>query len=549
MSQPSASPLLSLPEELQLGILEHIITRTDLKALCLTSKALRFHAIPRLYERIDIRLWSSHDTDRFLQCDVAWAGNHLRHTRELVVEDERITEEIESVHTGPIKLPQSYPHSEEKQYPPEDRDDFLYEILQMFPDHVLHRFCFLSRRHLNPLLNGHLCSYQNAIQDLQMSLHAEPSQPEHLPQLFYGSKSLDLYIIEHWNIDLLLHNIMFIGHSLQQLSLSTERSQDLPRQITESVLKGNVTQHTPNLKQLKLSGMEIGNLFHPLSQFVNFPALTHIELSACHRVDQFLTDLGNSAQEDGLCLENIAVDVVSPPSDEQQSLDSCFKKIFKACRSIRSLHVGFDVCPEPPQIIMDQILSKGRDLRLLSLHSSMGVNVFAEDDLDKICSVCPNLQQLGYEIEEVALIVLKSDSSYKQFIEAVRHLRELRLLHVRIPDIGHLGRLGTNSANMRVLDMQMQRAANQIFGDLHRGQDYKLDALVIGHLTTLGEPDEERLPQYCFIKGQQTDSLNRTVAVGVPVTRVMLRRTHPYTDILDLDPGVSVWEHWVGRAM
>lgn len=98
--------------------------------------------------------------------------------------------------------------------------------------------------------------------------------------------------------------------------------------------------------------------------------------------------------------------------------------------------------------------------------------------------------------------------------------------------------------------MQLQRAANKIFGDVHRGQDFKLDALVFGHLTWLDQQQVEiPIPQHCFVRGQQTDSLNRTVPVGIPVTRTMLRRTHPYTDILVLDPVDFVWEHWAGRAM
>ncbi|CAN9140689.1 unnamed protein product [Alternaria alternata] len=84
----------------------------------------------------------------------------------------------------------------------------------------------------------------------------------------------------------------------------------------------------------------------------------------------------------------------------------------------------------------------------------------------------------------------------------------------------------------------------------------KLDALVIGHLATVEAiiTDAEfviPLPQQCFVKGEQRDILGRTVAVGVPVTRMMLRATQPYTDILDIDHPRThdAYDAWAGKAM
>lgn len=138
---------------------------------------------------------------------------------------------------------------------------------------------------------------------------------------------------------------------------------------------------------------------------------------------------------------------------------------------------------------------------------------------------------------------------------SIRRLRKLRLLHLRVMASDYLGVLGSEpntDRNLEYLSMQMQKAANMIFADVHQGQAFKLDGLVIGHLTRfedLREMSTVCLPQFCFVKGQQTDSLNRTVVVGVPVTRAMLRRTHPYTDILDYEPEAAVWENWLGSAV
>jgi hypothetical protein len=103
------------------------------------------------------------------------------------------------------------------------------------------------------------------------------------------------------------------------------------------------------------------------------------------------------------------------------------------------------------------------------------------------------------------------------------------------------------------LSRQMQRFANLMLAELYRDSDFKLDALVIGHLGPKrgvdDEDDRHYLPQFCFVKGEQRDILNRMATVAVPVTRAMLRRTHPHTSILDMYTGVKAWEQWVGQAM
>jgi hypothetical protein len=100
----------------------------------------------------------------------------------------------------------------------------------------------------------------------------------------------------------------------------------------------------------------------------------------------------------------------------------------------------------------------------------------------------------------------------------------------------------------------MQKFANQLLGDMYQGRVSKLDALVIGHVVRVDDAEDEQGPiqQHCFIKGEQRDGLGRTVVVGVPVTRMLLHETHPFTDILDVDPVPSwdlYWNGWAGRAM
>jgi hypothetical protein len=104
-----------------------------------------------------------------------------------------------------------------------------------------------------------------------------------------------------------------------------------------------------------------------------------------------------------------------------------------------------------------------------------------------------------------------------------------------------------------ILMMQIQRVANKIFAELYRDRScLKLDAIVIGHMEDFDPYRDDQgwgaLPQFCFVKAEQRDQLGRVTAVGVPVSRMLLRRTQPYTEILDLDPGTDSFNRWAWLA-
>jgi hypothetical protein len=73
---------------------QEIVTRADLNTLCITSKAYHAYVIPRLYERVYLRIWNRDEVLRFIGCVSAGASPNLRHTRTLVVEDRRLIEFI-----------------------------------------------------------------------------------------------------------------------------------------------------------------------------------------------------------------------------------------------------------------------------------------------------------------------------------------------------------------------------------------------------------------------------------------------------------------------
>jgi hypothetical protein len=136
-------------------------------------------------------------------------------------------------------------------------------------------------------------------------------------------------------------------------------------------------------------------------------------------------------------------------------------------------------------------------------------------------------------------------------------LKELRLLHLRLPDTEALGpTISTHHAALASVAVQV--FASRLLGDLsrrtHESQNpSKLNALVLGHVAGLRQPHPDRvspLQQRDFIRGAQKAALGQTTAVGVPITRGMLQDSHPYTDILDVDFGAeSPFERCASRAV
>jgi hypothetical protein len=111
-------------------------------------------AIEKLYKRIDIRLWSTGNTVWMLE-KLELAKKHLRYTRELVVEDEYISDETESIQYGLVGLPgltdhNLYPNAAHKD--PAARNSKLEQILDLIPPDALRTFRLVQSHTLHLVL-------------------------------------------------------------------------------------------------------------------------------------------------------------------------------------------------------------------------------------------------------------------------------------------------------------------------------------------------------------------------------------------------------------
>lgn len=77
--------------------------------------------------------------DRLQQSNLAGAGLHLQHTKELIIEDEAIGEELWSIHTGRICPPVLDRRSNATYLTESERDNAAYSFLQIMHHNRLER--------------------------------------------------------------------------------------------------------------------------------------------------------------------------------------------------------------------------------------------------------------------------------------------------------------------------------------------------------------------------------------------------------------------------
>ncbi|RYO11924.1 hypothetical protein AA0111_g12701 [Alternaria arborescens] len=366
-----------------------------------------------------------------------------------------------------------------------------------------------------------------------------------------------------------------VGANLKRLSLTTADPQTTENQLYAWAMgeQNDLTRYTPRLEELRLSKMDFSDTFEQLSRIIDFHRLIRLELlvESCG-LHLFIKDLANSIytgsrEVNRLQLKHIAVEFV-PDLDEREAIDlrDAMELIITACGPIESFHMRYPEANPLKITLLDflQALSlSNHNLQSLSIYcdefETLQWDGVASDLLQWVSvSSLSKVKQLAVYCGESAMLGGDMTNKYTTLLQSLRRFPQLRLLHLHVPDCDRLGRSEHNSNaewDSSILSMQLQTFANQLFGDLH-GAGAKLDALVIGHLATVEAIITDAdfvipLPQQCFVKGEQRDILGRTVAVGVPVTRMMLHATQPYTDILDIDHPRThdAYDAWAGKAM
>jgi hypothetical protein len=132
-----------LPNDVVLLIVEHITLKSDLKALCQTSRTYRKLVLPRLYHRVHLISWDNEQyrLKQFARCIAAGAGAHLRYTRCLIIEDTKPPAEpqVQSTHRS-IDVKVNVELVGDPEEYEEMIDAFIILLLEMFPRNGLRTF-------------------------------------------------------------------------------------------------------------------------------------------------------------------------------------------------------------------------------------------------------------------------------------------------------------------------------------------------------------------------------------------------------------------------
>ncbi|CAN9168756.1 unnamed protein product [Alternaria alternata] len=291
--------------------------------------------------------------------------------------------------------------------------------------------------------------------------------------------------------------------------------------------------------------MDFSDTFEQLSRIIDFHQLIRLELlvESCG-LHLSIKDLANSiytgsGEVNRLQLKHIAVEFV-PDLDEREAIDlrDAMELIITACGLIESFHMRYPEANPLKITLLDflQALS-------LSSHNLQSLSIY--------CDEFETLQWDGVASDLLQWVSVSSLTIFEKVSTAAPATPPRTGL--RPP-----GKKRTQFQRWVGFLDTVYAAANFRQPTLRRfvwsGREAR--CFGIGHLATVEAIITDAdfvipLPQQCFVKGEQRDILGRTVAVGVPVTRMMLRATQPYTDILDIDHPRThdAYDAWAGKAM
>jgi len=268
-----------------------------------------------------------------------------------------------------------------------------------------------------------LAANQANIRTLQLRLYADYGNPSQLPAMFHrqdGLKRLDVHIVDESLVTLLLDNIENIGRNLQSLSLYAS-SETGNFELSSNPIKNHAwkgQRRSLPLKELKLTNWRLKNTYTSLSKIIDFYRLLKLDLAKCMDSFEFLSAMTNAKPDTKFHLRHVGLnddfyreDAMELPRDGR---NVCLKRLFQACPDISSLHIGANHLSPLPPALKEYLVSRGQELRVLSLVSEQ--QVLEENDFDFVCKSCPNLEELSARVEEEYFVAGMGYGNLEEFL-------------------------------------------------------------------------------------------------------------------------------------
>ncbi|KAF2833071.1 hypothetical protein CC86DRAFT_399721 [Ophiobolus disseminans] len=553
--------MLTLPADIQLLILDHITSNADLKELCVTSKACRNLALPRLYHYVNLITWDSDQSrlKRFVRCMSKGAGLHLQHTRIWTLQNTMPPSEPQCQLTGRLEFKQDVSSkTKDGPAPAETVDSFVLVLLEMFPEHRLRQFGYISDESISQQIMTSLIKKQKNLEQVQLSwgtILGSSRKIKHLDfqPLFRNLRALDVYVTGPREVESLIEELAKDDLKLERLALGMADGVALAIQDYILLQAMHRTPSSPNLKDCTLRGLKLDHytcaLWKPI---MNLAKLQHLTVSNCSGIDQFiLEDVALEFSVGALSLRHLAIELEADPDALVAILDRC--------HLLESLHVKMPSLPRT-DYFLDALKPHAASLRTLALHERDATadqdeeDPISPHDFKKICKVGRNVHYFGFQLSPHELDPADwnaGDDGFATRLRSMKIMRGLRVIHFRLPqsesvDVGNITFYQTQAH----VTWELQKFSNGVFEYMDRHKACPdLKAIVIGHHSHVGpgshlgeEMVEWFYPRHCFIKGYQIDVLQRRTAVAVPVPAYRIQELEPGCDLLDYDPECE----WVG---
>jgi hypothetical protein len=181
---------------------------------------------------------------------------------------------------------------------------------------------------------------------------------------------------------------------------------------TNAMFRGNPTtglsepiKHSIQLKALReLSLYDLvldSSLYKSLTNIVEFRRLYSLTLKYSGPMEEFLASLVGGIGDHSLELRHLAL------LNTDQDIAPSLEMLFDRCANLKSLCLEWNNEDGSPVTILKSLDRIGDGLTMLSLHPyySFDHNALGPEELEQICSKCPNLEQLGFALSDRKLSV------------------------------------------------------------------------------------------------------------------------------------------------
>jgi hypothetical protein len=570
-----------------------INSSAQLQALCLTSKVCSKIATPRLYENITLSVLNDKELVRFEDCLNSGALRNLDATRSLTFVSSRLPE------------PQEVQVGERTYIPP---NVHVLRMEQLSTRHLLEKFPTNRLRSFRYVHSLRFCKIyisvrwrcirsRRLIQSRWLS--ETPIDAETMRSLCQRQAST----LWHVHATIMDPQVFRLLESIRTIDLWFPRVPDVPLEPLTGVLSrlsafndlerlfigtsddetGEVGDHlvrclsspTENLGKLKACremsfyGVSVGAPLHQgLAKSVDFDCLTHLTLWRCFATEEFLACLVGARDAPGLSLKHLAISLAV---DTHPQSDRTLLLLLGYCPKLTSLCLEWNSELGWRSDFLQSLDTIGENLRILSLHNQGGYydhhemtdDTLAPQEFKRICTACPNLEQLGYTISDRYLVTQWSGVFYLNLVsflltlsvfqliisqEPVMQLKKLKTLHLRqnfqepfeepddnvdVPAIIHR----FAASFYKHLD---KHSACPDFENLIIGRENKRNVGSLVYAARL-------TAAHCFQKGTLIDLHGARRVIPYLIRLSEFRSTSRYTEVLDWDSAWRSGKDWMWR--